>query len=68
MTNHINPPADGTNTDTDEIEIERRDAGVTTVEILTWSAMLVVSIVVISGLLQVLGQDVMGYVRDQIGL
>ena len=68
MTKHINPPAAGTDTDKIEIEIKRRDVGVTTVEILTWSAMLVVSIVVIAGLLQVLGQDVMGYVRDQIGL
>lgn len=45
-----------------------RDAGVTTVEILSWSAMLVVAIVVIAGLLQALGVDVINYVRDQIGV
>jgi hypothetical protein len=46
----------------------RRDAGVTTVEILSWSAMMVVAIVAITVLLQALGADVIGYVRDQIGL
>lgn len=45
-----------------------RDAGVTTVELLSWSAMLVVAIVVIAGLLQTLGVDVINYVRAQIGL
>ena len=46
----------------------RRDAGVTTVEVLSWSAMLVVAIVLIAGLLQTLGVDVINYVRAQIGL
>lgn len=45
-----------------------RDVGVTTVEILAWMAMLVVAIVVIAGLLQALGVDVINYVRTQIGL
>ena len=45
-----------------------RDAGVTTVEVLSWSAMLVVAIVLIAGLLQTLGVDVINYVRAQIGL
>lgn len=46
----------------------QRDAGVTTVELLAWSAMLVVAIVLIAGLLQTLGVDVINYVRAQIGL
>ena len=45
-----------------------RDAGVTTVEVLSWSAMLVVAIVLIAGLLQTLGVEVINYVRAQIGL
>ena len=46
----------------------QRDVGVTTVELLSWSAMLVVAIVLIAGLLQTLGVDVINYVRLQIGL
>jgi hypothetical protein len=46
----------------------RRDAGVTTMEVLTWSALMVVVIVAITALLQALGADVIGYVRDQIGI
>lgn len=45
-----------------------RDTGVTTVEVLSWSAMLVVAIVLIAGLLQTLGVEVINYVRAQIGL
>jgi hypothetical protein len=46
----------------------RRDAGVTTMEVLTWSALMVVVIVSITALLQVLGADVIGYIRDEIGI
>lgn len=44
------------------------DRGVATMEILTWSALMVVVIVAITALLQVLGADVIGYIRDQIGI
>lgn len=44
------------------------EAGVETVEILSWSAMSVVAIVAIGALLQTLGLDVVNYVRTQIGL
>ncbi len=60
--------------DKDSVDVEKvaetldRDVGVTTVEILAWMAMLVVAIVVIAGLLQALGVDVINYVRTQIGL
>ena len=37
-------------------------------EVLTWSALMVVVIVSITALLQVLGADVIGYIRDQIGI
>ena len=47
---------------------DERDAGVTTVEVLSWSAMMVVAIVAISAVLQVLGLEVIDYVRTQIGL
>jgi hypothetical protein len=47
---------------------EQRDAGVTTVEVLSWSAMMVVAIVAISTVLQTLGVEVIDYVRQQIGL
>ena len=53
---HIEPTAD------------ERDAGVTTVEVLSWSAMMVVAIVAISAVLQVLGLEVIDYVGTQIGL
>jgi hypothetical protein len=46
----------------------RKDAGVTTMEVLTWSALMVVVIVAITALLQALGTDVIGYIRDQIGI
>lgn len=44
------------------------DRGVTTIEILTWSALMVVVIVALTVLLQSLGTDVIGYVRDEIGI
>ncbi|MEZ5218185.1 MAG: hypothetical protein R2705_09025 [Ilumatobacteraceae bacterium] len=44
------------------------EAGVETVEILSWSAMSVVAIVAIGALVQALGVDVVNYVRAQIGL
>lgn len=44
------------------------EAGVETVEILSWSAMSVVAIVAIGTLVQALGVDVVNYVRTQIGL
>lgn len=65
------PSTDAAHTANDNVEDRRspvRDAGVTTVEILSWSAMLVVAIVIIAGLLQALGVDVINYVRDQIGV
>ena len=46
----------------------RGDRGATTVEVLSWSAMLVVAIVAIAAALQVLGVEVIDYVRDQIGV
>jgi hypothetical protein len=55
-------------TDTPTTDIEPRDAGVTTMEVLTWSALMVVVIVAITALLQALGADVIGYIRDQIGI
>lgn len=45
-----------------------REAGLETVEILMWGAVMVVAIVLIGGLLQALGTDVIGYIRDQIGI
>jgi hypothetical protein len=53
--------------DDDDIE-PRPDRGVTTIEILTWSALMVVVIVAMTALLQALGADVIGYIRDQIGI
>lgn len=44
------------------------EAGLETVEILTWTAVSVVIIVAIGALLQLLGADVIGFVRDQIGI
>jgi hypothetical protein len=45
-----------------------REAGLETVEILMWAALMVVAIVLIGGLLQALGADVVGFIRDQIGV
>jgi hypothetical protein len=44
------------------------EAGVETVEILSWSAMSVVAIVAIGAALQALGVSVIEYVRTSIGL
>lgn len=43
------------------------DAGASTVEVLSWAAMSVVAIVAIGAALQVLGLDVIDYVRAQLG-
>ncbi len=45
-----------------------RDRGSSTVEILSWGAMSVVAIVAIGAAVQVLGLDVIDYVRTQIGV
>ena len=47
---------------------QQHDKGSSTVEILSWSAMSVVAIVAIGSAMQVLGLDVVDYVRAQIGL
>lgn len=44
------------------------DAGASTVEVLSWAAMSVVAIVAIGAALQVLGLDVIRYVRAQLGI
>jgi hypothetical protein len=44
------------------------DAGASTVEVLGWAAMSTVAIVAIGAALQVLGVDLMNYVRGQLGL
>ena len=44
------------------------DAGASTVEVLSWAAMSVVAIVAIGAALQVLGIDVINYVRGQLGV
>jgi hypothetical protein len=48
--------------------IARSEAGASTVEVLAWAAMSVVAIVAIGAALQVLGLDVIKYVRAQIGV
>lgn len=45
-----------------------RDAGLETVEMLMWAAVMVVAIAGIGALLQALGTDVIGFIRDEIGL
>ncbi len=45
-----------------------RDAGATTVEYLGWAAMSTVAIVAIGAALQVLGLDLIDYVRTQLGI
>jgi hypothetical protein len=45
-----------------------RDAGASTVEVLGWAAMSTVAIVAIGAALQVLGVDLINYVRAQLGL
>jgi hypothetical protein len=44
------------------------DQGASTVEVLSWAAMSVVAIVAIGAALQVLGLDVITYVRGQLGV
>ena len=44
------------------------DVGAATVEILSWAAMSVVVIVAIATALQVLGLDIIDYVRTQLGV
>ena len=44
------------------------DAGAATVEILSWAAMSVVIIVAMATALQVLGLDIIDYVRAQLGV
>jgi hypothetical protein len=46
----------------------RSEAGASTVEVLSWAAMSVVAIVAIGAALQVLGLDVINYVRTQLGV
>lgn len=45
-----------------------RDVGATTVEYLGWAAMSTVAIVAIGAALQVLGLDLIDYVRTQLGI
>ena len=44
------------------------EAGASTVEVLGWAAMSTVAIVAIGAALQVLGVDIINYVRAQLGL
>lgn len=44
------------------------EAGASTVEVLSWAAMSVVAIVAIGAALQVLGVDIINYVRAQLGV
>lgn len=44
------------------------DAGASTVEVLGWAAMSTVAIVAIGAALQVLGVDIINYVRGQLGV
>ena len=46
----------------------RSEAGASTVEVLSWAAMSVVAIVAIGAALQVLGLDIINYVRAQLGV
>jgi len=57
MSNHTNPP-----------QQEPRDRGATTVEYLGWAAMSTVAIVAIGAALQLLGLDLIDYVRTQLGI
>ena len=52
---------------TDVVE-DDPDVGAATVEILSWAAMSVVVIVAIATALQVLGLDIIDYVRTQLGV
>ena len=53
---------------TDVVEDDDADVGAATVEILSWAAMSVVVIVAIATALQVLGLDIIDYVRTQLGV
>lgn len=44
------------------------ESGQATVELLMWAAATVVVIVAITALLQALGADVVGYIREQLGI
>lgn len=47
---------------------DESDRGATTVEYLGWAAMSTVAIVAIGAALQILGLDLIDYVRTQLGL
>ena len=49
-------------------ESSSTDTGAFTVEVISWAAMSVVAIVAIGGALQVLGLDIISYVRSQLGV
>lgn len=44
------------------------DSGVATTEILMWTALIVVVLAGFAGLLELLGADIVDYVRGQIGV
>jgi hypothetical protein len=46
----------------------RSDVGASTVEVLGWAAMSTVAIVAIGAALQVLGLEIVDYIRTQLGL
>lgn len=52
----------------DEPVEDDTDVGAATVEILSWAAMSVVVIVALATALQVLGLDIIDYVRTQLGV
>ena len=49
-------------------KVDESDLGASTVEVLGWAAMSTVAIVAIGAALQVLGMDLIDYVRTQLGL
>lgn len=52
-----------------EIDVDAdRDAGITTIEILIWGALMIGVIVVIAGALQILGVDVINKLRTGLGV
>lgn len=53
---------------TGPVDDDEADVGAATVEILSWAAMSVVVIVAIATALQVLGLDIIDYVRAQLGV
>ena len=53
---------------TEPVDDDDNDVGAATVEILSWAAMSVVVIVAIATALQVLGLDIIDYVRAQLGV